>query len=116
MSMFGWNPLAAAGILAALRILDDGLLNHVREMGDLFLRGLERLELSAPVKTKGKGLMLGIEVGLNRDGFLKRLQEERILAIPAADNVVRFLPPYIIQKEQVQWALEKIEKVFVPMA
>jgi len=115
-STFGGNPLAAAGILAALRILDDGLLAHVREMGECFLTGLRRLESNTSIKAKGKGLMLGLEVDSNRDGFLKKLQKEMILAIPAAENVVRFLPPYIIQKEQVQWALNKIEEVFAPDA
>jgi len=111
-STFGGNPLAAAGILGALEILDEMLLSHIRDIGGYFLENLLKIESELIVRVRGRGLMLGLEVNARRDEILKELQKEKILAIPAADNVVRFLPPYIIKKEQVDRALEIIRAVF----
>jgi len=112
-STFGGNPLAAAGLLATLELLDETRLVHVREIGKYFLEGLQTLGSEFIVQVRGKGLMLGLEVASGRDEFLKELQREKILAIPAADLVVRFLPPYIIERSHVDEALAKIEKVFL---
>ena len=111
-STFGGNPLAAAGILGALEILDEALLAHVREIGGYFLENLLKIRSDLIVHVRGRGLMLGLEVNARRDEILKELQKEKILAIPAGDNVVRFLPPYIIEKTHMDRALEKIGGVF----
>jgi acetylornithine/LysW-gamma-L-lysine aminotransferase len=111
-STFGGNPLAASGILGALEILDEALLAHVREIGGYFLENLLKIRSDLIVQVRGRGLMLGLEVKARRDEILKELQKEKILAIPAGDNVVRFLPPYIIEKDHLDWALEKIGGVF----
>jgi LysW-gamma-L-lysine/LysW-L-ornithine aminotransferase len=111
-STFGGNPLAAAGALAVLDLLDESILVHVRRIGNDFFERLRTVESEVIVQVRGKGLMLGIEVSEQRDEILKALQRERILAIPAADNVVRFLPPYIIETSHVDEAFEKIVKIF----
>lgn len=110
-STFGGNPLAAAGILATLDLLDDSLLSHVREMGAYFLERLRSIRSELLVCVRGRGLMIGLEVAAMRDEILKGLQKERVLAIPAADNVVRFLPPFVIEKRDLDEATEKIDKV-----
>ena len=63
----------------------------------------ELRRLSSPLikEVRGEGLMIGLEVAGNRDDILKGLQRERILAIPAGESVVRFLPAYIFEKEHV---------------
>ena len=52
--------------------------------------------------------MIGVEVRSRRDDILKKLQDEKILAIPAAENVVRFLPPYVIRESHIDDALAKL--------
>jgi acetylornithine/LysW-gamma-L-lysine aminotransferase len=111
-STFGGNPLAAAGILAVLDLLDDERLAHISEVGDYFLKGLRTIKSDLVVEARGKGLMLGLEVRERRDEVLKELQQARILAIPAGENVVRFLPSYILEKTHVDEALEKIGRIF----
>ena len=110
-STFGGNPLAAAGILATLDLVDDSMLSHVREMGAYFLERLRSIRSELLVCVRGRGLMIGLEVAAMRDEILKGLQKEWVLAIPAADNVVRFLPPFVIEKRDLNEAAEKIEKV-----
>jgi len=111
-STFGGNPLAAAGILAVLDLLNDDRLASIREVGDYFLKGLKTIKSGLITEARGKGLMLGVEVREKRDDVLKELQRAKVLAIPAGENVVRFLPPYILEKTHVDEALEKIGSVF----
>lgn len=111
-STFGGNPLAAAGILAVLDLLDDERLAYIRDVGDYFLKGLRAIRSKLVVEARGRGLMFGLEVREKRDEILKGLQKERVLAIPAADRVVRFLPPYILERAHVDETVEKIDKVF----
>jgi acetylornithine/LysW-gamma-L-lysine aminotransferase len=111
-STFGGNPLAAAGILAVLDLLDDERLASIREVGDYFLKGLRTIRTGLVVEARGKGLMLGLEVREKRDEILKELQRAKVLAIPAGENVVRFLPSYILEKTHVDEALDKIGSIF----
>lgn len=111
-STFGGNPLVGSGILATLRLIDKELLMHISKTGEYFKQGLEEIDSSHRGKTQGKGLMLGVEVEERRDTILKKLQEEKVLAIPAGENMVRFLPPYITERAHVDFALEKLQKVF----
>jgi acetylornithine/LysW-gamma-L-lysine aminotransferase len=115
-STFGGNPLAAAGVLAVLELLDDGCLAHVRSVGRYFLERLRTIISPLLVDVRGRGLMLGLEVSAKRDDVLKSLQRERVLAVPAGENVVRFLPPYIIDTSHVDEALEKIRTVLSALA
>jgi acetylornithine/LysW-gamma-L-lysine aminotransferase len=107
-STFGGNPLAAAGIVAALDLLDEDLLRSVREVGAYFLERLEALAGDRGLEARGAGLMLGLRVPGGRDKVLKALQERKVLAIPAADDVVRFLPPFILKKEHVDFAVRAL--------
>ena len=104
-STLGGNPLACAGAIVVLGLLSDELLARVARLGDRFMAGLREAAPSGwPVR--GAGLMVGVEVGTRRDEMLKSLQREGILAIPSADDVVRFLPPYIVEPEQLDAAAE----------
>jgi acetylornithine/LysW-gamma-L-lysine aminotransferase len=110
-STFGGNPLACAGIKATLRLLDEGRLAHVAAVGSYFLEELARLSSSLIKEVRGKGLMLGLEVAEARDDILKALQRERVLAAPAGENVVRFLPPFIFEKDHVDFIINKLRRV-----
>jgi len=115
-STFGGNPLACAGIKAALRLLDDNLLEHVAALGRYFLAELRRLSSPLIKEARGDGLMLGLELTGKRDDVLKGLQRERILAIPAGENVVRFLPSYIFEKEHVDAVIAGLGPVLQAVA
>jgi acetylornithine/LysW-gamma-L-lysine aminotransferase len=109
-STFGGNPLACAGALAVLDLLSGERLAYVAAQGERFM---ERLREAAPSagSVRGVGLMVGVQVGARRDEVLKGLQREGILAIPAGEDVVRFLPPYIVWPEQLEAAAEAFGRV-----
>lgn len=100
-STFGGNPLVCAAVEATLQELTAELIAHVSEMGDYFLSQLRGLRHSAITEIRGAGLMIGIDVAPDRNMVLKELQKKGILAIPAGEHTVRFLPPYIINQAQI---------------
>ena len=113
-STFGGNPLACAGIVAVLAEFEnDELLKHIQEMGDYFLGELKKLTNPKIVDVRGVGLMLGIELNENATSVLKALQQEKIIAIPAGSNIVRFLPPYLITKEEIDRTISVLKEIFV---
>ena len=62
-------------------------------------------------EVRGRGLMIGMEVSRDRDTILKRLQAEKILAIPAGVGVVRFLPPYIISTDEIDHVVTTLKGI-----
>lgn len=110
-STFGGNPLACAGVIATLNKLDDRLLKHVGEMGTYFLKQLKSIKSDQVSSVRGAGLMIGLDVKENRNQLLKKLQENKILAIPAGEMVVRFLPPYIIEKKHIDLVIKTLKNI-----
>jgi predicted acetylornithine/succinylornithine family transaminase len=110
-STFGGNPLACAGAIAVLELLDSKILSHVREIGEYFLEKLKDLKSEKIVEVRGKGLILAIELNSNATLFLKELQKRKILAIPAGKNVIRFLPPFIIGKKEVDFVVNTLKEI-----
>ncbi len=111
-STFGGNPLTCAGILATLELLDSRRLQHIQDMGNYFTHSLEHIASDLFGEVKGKGLMLGITVrNNNRNTVLRLLQQNKILAIPAGDDVVRFLPPYIIERKHIDTVVGTLQKI-----
>jgi acetylornithine/LysW-gamma-L-lysine aminotransferase len=110
-STFGGNPLAAAGVLATLALLDDSRLARVADLGGRLTASLRAISSPLVREVRGKGLMVGIEVAANRDEVLKALQREKVLAIPAGEDVVRFLPPYIIEPDHIERAVSVLARV-----
>lgn len=111
-STFGGNPLSCAGAVVALELLSEELLTHIFELGNYFLNELESIKSSQINVIRGRGLMLGIDVVHGRDEILKKLQKEKILAIPAGDTVVRFLPPYIVTKAEIDRTITALRIIF----
>jgi len=114
-STFGGNPLAAAIGRAALSVIEEEKLSQrSAELGAYFLEQLQ--EINAPVvqEIRGKGLFIAIELKKSAGGarkYCERLMEEGILAKETHDDVIRFAPPLVIDKETIDWALERIRKV-----
>lgn len=111
-STFGGNPLAcAAGIAALTTIRDENLVECTRDNGAWFIDHLSALDLGAVREVRGRGLMVGLELRGRVTPVLKALQEQGVLALPAGLNVLRLLPPLIINREQLQFLVNAIAKV-----
>ncbi len=104
-STFGGNPLALAGVLAVLGILDAAMLARIAALGERLTAALAELSHPLIVGVRGRGLMVGVELRERRDETLRELQSRRVLAAPAGENVVRFLPPYTIAPEHIDEAV-----------
>lgn len=113
-STFGGNPLTCTGINATLDLLDDELLIRVKELGEYFINKLRDINSDLIVEVRGKGLMIGVEIAdekVDRDQILKELQNKFILASPAGENVVRFLPPFTITKKEIDRVILTLKSV-----
>jgi ornithine--oxo-acid transaminase len=114
-STFGGSPLAAAVARAALAVIqDENLPERSRTMGAYFLERLEQINSNKVREIRGKGLLIGVELkkeaGLARP-YCERLMAEGLLCKETHDQVIRFAPPLIITKDEIDWALLRIEKV-----
>lgn len=111
-STFGGNALAcAAGIASIGEMQRLDVPRMAAEKGEYMRERLE--ELNAPVirEVRGKGLLLGVELKSKVAPFLKGLQAEGVLALPAGMNVLRFLPPAVITHEQIDRVIEATARV-----
>ena len=100
-STFGGNPLACALALETIQLINDDILNHINKIGKILLEKIYRVKHENIIQIRGKGLMVGIEIKKNRNNIIKQLQNNHILVAPAAENVIRLLPPYIINEQHV---------------
>lgn len=111
-STFGGNPLTCAGIITTLNLLDEQRLKHVNKMGQYFIAQLKNIVSPLINEVRGKGLMIGVEVTADkRNLLLKKFQDNNILTIPAGENVIRFLPPFIIEKSHVDQVINAFQKI-----
>jgi acetylornithine/N-succinyldiaminopimelate aminotransferase len=103
-STFGGNPLVtAAGVATVRTILEQGILNHTCEIGEYLLGELEALARKFPVikDVRGIGLMIGVELGIPGAEIVKRALERGLLLNCAQEKVLRFVPPLIVGKKEV---------------
>ncbi len=109
---FGGGPLACAVAIEFLRTL-DGLLDHVREMGHYFRTLLDQLkeQHTAIREVRGMGLMLGMDLNSVETAktVVARLLQQGILINRTNETVLRFLPPYIIQKKHVDEVIRALD-------
>ncbi len=106
-STFGGNPVSAAAALAVQDILDDAALGQVKEKGAYLREKLEALALPCLGKTRGMGLMVGVEVleGYTNKDLAARLAQAGLLVLTAGHNTLRFLPPLTITREELDRGL-----------
>jgi len=103
-STFGGNPLVTAAGVAAIRtILEEGILNHAEEIGEYLVGELEGLKRKFPVITevRGIGLMIGAELSIPGGEIVKKALERGVLLNVTHDSVLRFVPPLIVGKKEV---------------
>lgn len=114
-STFGGNPLACAVARTALRVLlEENMIENAANMGEYFLSQLKGIKSPYVKDVRGKGLMIGVEL-VPEAGGARRLCEKfmtkGLLCKETHENTIRFAPPLVIKKEEIDWALERIEPV-----
>jgi acetylornithine/LysW-gamma-L-lysine aminotransferase len=100
-STFGGNPLACRAALETLRILrGDDLYTRAATLGQHIIDAIDALESRQIRAVRGRGLMIGVELKQKATPVLRGLQERGVLALPAGNLVVRFLPPLVWTQAQ----------------
>jgi ornithine--oxo-acid transaminase len=114
-STFGGNPLACAVARMALKVLtEERMIENAMKVGAYFKQGLERIGSDIVKTVRGRGLMLGVEFYRTAGGarrYCEALKAKGLLCKETHDHIIRFAPPLIITRDQVDWALERIEAV-----
>jgi len=113
-STFGGNPLAMAVGNAVLDQINNNLLKNVNKMSKYFISNLNILKKKYPKiikEVRGLGLLVGLQLFNDQTKFIKKLMNNNLLTIRAAENVVRILPPLNVKKNEIDLALKIIDKV-----
>jgi acetylornithine/N-succinyldiaminopimelate aminotransferase len=111
---FGGGPLACRLALEVLDVIEeDQLLARVTSLGDMLTKGLRALGLNHPIvgEVRGRGLMIGMELGNKAKGTVQALLKKGFIANAAHDTVLRLLPPFIITEDQVREFLAGLDQV-----
>jgi len=113
-STFGGNPLVTAAALAAVRtILEDGILNATCEIGDYLLGELLNLKKFPFVaEVRGIGLMIGMELTIPGADIVKMGHERGLLLNVTHDTVLRFVPPLIVTKREIDRMIVILDGIF----
>ena len=114
-STFGGNPLAmSAGNAVMDVIFKKDFLGNVTKNGKYFLKELNKLKEKYPKiikEIRGKGLLIGLCLHKDQTNFIKKLLDNNLLTVRAAENVVRLLPPLNVTKKEINLGLKIIDKV-----
>ena len=114
-STFGGNPLAMSVGNEVMDIISNKkFLNNVKNLSKYFLKNLNGIKDKYPniiKQIRGKGLLIGIQLHKDQTLFIKKLMENKLLTIKAAENVIRILPPLNVKKSEIDIALKVINKV-----
>lgn len=111
-STFGGNPLACAVSIAAMNVLvEEKLAERSHELGEYFKEKLKEIQNSKIKEVRGRGLFIGIELTEPARKYCEILKAEGLLCKETHKSVIRFAPPLVINKEELDWAIERIKKV-----
>ncbi len=111
-STFGGNPLACAVSMTALDVLvEDKLVENSAELGDYFLSELKNINNPIIKEVRGRGLFIGVELTQAARPYCEKLKELGLLCKETHDTVIRFAPPLVITKDEIDLALSKIRQV-----
>ncbi|MDA7763162.1 aspartate aminotransferase family protein [Pelagibacteraceae bacterium] len=114
-STFGGNPLAMSVGSAVLEvILKKGFLKNVTKISSYFHLELSKLQKQYPKiikEVRGAGLLVGLQLHKDQTTFIKKLMDNKLLTIRAAENVIRLLPPLTVKKNEIDLAISIIGKV-----
>lgn len=109
-STFGGNPLACAAALTTLRILrEESLPSRAGELGEWFLARLRGISHPLIREVRGLGLMIGVELRRRARPYLLALLHRGVLALPAGPTVLRFLPPLVISRDDLEFVAQAVE-------
>lgn len=116
-STFGGNPLGAAITRESIKVLiEEKLIERSYELGIYFRDGLNKIKSKYVKEIRGKGLFIGVELKPEAGGarrFCEALMRKGLLCKETHENVIRFAPPLVIKKEEIDWALEKVAEVLL---
>ncbi len=116
-STFGGNPLACAVAREALKVIvEENLPQRSAELGSYLLEELKKIHHPHIKEVRGKGLFIGIELYPEAGGarkYCEQLQELGMLCKETHEHVIRIAPPLVISKEEVDWAIEQVRKIFL---
>jgi ornithine--oxo-acid transaminase len=114
-STFGGNPLACAVAREALKVItDEGMVDNAAAMGEYFQSRLKEIKSPYVREVRGKGLMIGVELHPDAGSarlFCEKLKNKGVLCKETHIYTIRFMPPLIITKEEIDWAMDRIEPV-----
>lgn len=117
-STFGGNPLACAVAREALKVLvEENLVENARDLGAYFKERLQAIDTPYVKEVRGKGLLIGVELDHELGGarpFCEKLREKGLLCKETHDHVLRFAPPLVITKEEIDWAVQRVAEVLTP--
>ena len=111
---YGGNPLACMAVSKTIEIFEKkNMISHVQEIGAYLAEQLERLvqEKDCVIARKGKGLIQGIEISKPVGEVTNAALKEGLLVISARGNVIRLVPPLVIEKQHVDEMIDKLSKV-----
>jgi ornithine--oxo-acid transaminase len=113
-STFGGNPLGAAVAREAIRVIrEEKLVEKSAEMGEYFMAQLMEIPSQHVKEIRGRGLLIGVELKPEAGGarrFCESLMQKGILAKETHEKVIRFAPPLIITKQDIDWAIPRIRE------
>lgn len=113
-STYGGNPFVCAAVKAVFDILEkEDMLAHVRDISEYFIEKLDELveEFDCIKEHRGIGLMQGLVFHQNVKPIVKALLDDGVIVVTAGENVIRTLPPFIIQKAHVDEYIEKLKNI-----
>ena len=116
-STFGGNPLGAAIARESIKVLvEENLIENSFKLGEYFREKLREIKSKHVKEIRGKGLFIGVELKAEAKGarrFCEALMKAGLLCKETHENVIRFAPPLVIKKEEIDWAMERIRKVLI---
>lgn len=114
-STFGGNPIACAVARAALKVIsDENLVGRSAELGTYFMDRLRAIPTSHVKEVRGRGLLIGVEIKKDSGParpFCEKLRDLGILCKETHEQVIRFAPPLVITREDIDWIVERVAKV-----
>ena len=112
-STFGGNPLGMAVAREALKVLvEEKLPQNSAKLGPWFMEKLSKMNFKSIKEVRGRGLFIGLVLDRPARPYCELLMKEGLLCKETHENVIRFAPPLVIGKRELNWALRRVEKVF----
>ncbi len=114
-STFGGNPLGCAVARAALRVIvDENLVARSAELGAYFMEQLRAIDSPHVQEVRGRGLLIGSRSRRHRASarpYCEKLRDLGILCKETHEQVIRFAPPLVIRREEIDWIVERVAKI-----